>query len=159
MKTFTTFLAICIVAGATVVAGDVDLKNVQCVVANKAANAAKSADYKDGKVYFCCGGCAGKFASNTKQFSERANHQLVATKQYTQKGCPFSGGAVKAGKMVKIAGTEVGFCCDGCGHGCRGCIAKCGGWKGERNDPVGKTRALLGWVPHVGRLRAPAPRG
>lgn len=114
MKTFTTFLAICIVAGATVVAGDVDLKNVQCVVANKAASAGKTADYKDGKVYFCCGGCAGKFASNTKKFAERANHQLVATKQYTQKGCPFSGGAVKGGKMINIAGTEVGFCCDGC---------------------------------------------
>lgn len=114
MKTFMTFLAICIVAGATVIAGDVDLKNVQCVVANKAANLSKSADYKDGKVYFCCGGCASKFASNSKKFAERANYQLVATKQYTQKGCPFSGGEVKAGKTISIAGTEVGFCCDGC---------------------------------------------
>jgi hypothetical protein len=114
MKSFMTFLAICVVAGATVVAGDVDLKNVQCVVANKPASAGKAADYKDAKVYFCCGGCAGKFAANTKKFAERANHQLVATKQYTQKGCPFSGGAVKAGKMINIAGTEVGFCCDGC---------------------------------------------
>ena len=114
MKSFMTFLAICLVAGATVVAGDVDLKNVQCVVANKPASAGKAADYKDAKVYFCCGGCAGKFAANTKKFTERANHQLVATKQYTQKGCPFSGGEVKAGKMINIAGTEVGFCCDGC---------------------------------------------
>ena len=114
MKSFMTFLAICIVAGATVVAADVDLKNVQCVVANKPASAGKAADYKNAKVYFCCGGCAGKFAANTKKFAERANHQLVATKQYTQKGCPFSGGAVKAGKMINIAGTEVGFCCDGC---------------------------------------------
>ena len=114
MKSFMTFLAICIVAGATVVAADVDLKNVQCVVANKPASAGKAADYKNAKVYFCCGGCAGKFAANIKKFAERANHQLVATKQYTQKGCPFSGGAVKAGKMINIAGTEVGFCCDGC---------------------------------------------
>ena len=114
MKTFMTFLAICVVAGATVIAGDADLKNVQCVVANKAATAGKSADYKDAKVYFCCGGCAGKFAANTKKYAERANHQLVATNQYTQKGCPFSGGKVKAGNLVSIAGTEVGFCCDGC---------------------------------------------
>lgn len=62
----------------------------------------------------CCGGCAGKFAANTKKYAERANHQLVATNQYTQKGCPFSGGKVKAGNLVSIAGTEVGFCCDGC---------------------------------------------
>ena len=62
----------------------------------------------------CCGGCAGKFAANSKSFAERANHQLVATNQYVQKGCPFSGGKVKADKMVSIAGTKVGFCCDGC---------------------------------------------
>jgi hypothetical protein len=114
MKTFMTFLAICVVAGATVIAGDVDLKNVQCVVANKPASEGKAADYKDAKVYFCCGGCAGKFVADTKKYAERANHQLVATKQYVQKGCPFSGGKVKADKVISIAGTEVGFCCDGC---------------------------------------------
>ena len=114
MKTLSTFLGICLVACATVVAADVNLKNVQCVVANKPANAGKAADYKDGKVYFCCGGCAGKFAANSKSFAERANHQLVATNQYVQTGCPFSGGKVKADKMVSIAGTKVGFCCDGC---------------------------------------------
>ncbi len=114
MKTFMTFLAICVVAGATVIAGDIDLKKVQCVVANKAATEGKSADYKGGKVYFCCGGCAGKFATDSKKYAERANHQLVATKQYTQKGCPFSGGKVKASTLVSIGGTKVGFCCDNC---------------------------------------------
>jgi hypothetical protein len=114
MKTFMTFLAICFVASATVIAAGVDLKKVQCVVANKAATAGQSADYKNAKVYFCCGGCAGKFAANAKKYAERANHQLVATKQYVQKGCPFSGGQVKAGKSINIAGTDVGFCCDGC---------------------------------------------
>jgi YHS domain-containing protein len=114
MKTFMTFVAICVVASATVIAAGVDLKKVQCVVANKAATAGQSADYKNAKVYFCCGGCAGKFAANAKKYAERANHQLVATKQYVQKGCPFSGGQVKAGKSINIAGTDVGFCCDGC---------------------------------------------
>jgi len=114
MKTFMTFLAICFVASATVIAAGVDLKKVQCVVANKAATAGQSADYKNAKVYFCCGGCAGKFAANAKKYAERGNHQLVATKQYVQKGCPFSGGQAKAGKSINIAGTDVGFCCDGC---------------------------------------------
>ena len=114
MKNFMTLMAVCLVAGATVVAGDVELKNVQCVVANKPASQAKSASYKEGKVYFCCSGCAGKFASDSKKFAERANHQLVSTKQYEQKGCPFSGGKVNPETMVSIAGTKVAFCCNGC---------------------------------------------
>ncbi|MGI9471917.1 MAG: hypothetical protein ACR2NZ_10315 [Rubripirellula sp.] len=114
MKKFMTCLAICLVAGATVVAGDVELKNVKCVVADKPASEGKSADYKGGKVYFCCGGCAGKFAADAKKYAERANHQLVATKQYEQKGCPFSGGEVNPETLVSIGGTKVGFCCNGC---------------------------------------------
>lgn len=107
-------MAVLLVASATVVAGDVDLDGVKCVVAPKAANASKSADYKDGKVYFCCGGCAGKFAKDSKKFAVKANHQLVATKQYEQKGCPFSGGKVNADTAVKLAGTSVAFCCNNC---------------------------------------------
>lgn len=114
MKKIMTCLAILLVAGATVVAGDVELKDVKCVVANKPATEGKSADYKDGKVYFCCGGCAGKFAADSKKYAERANHQLVATKQYVQKGCPFSGGEVNPETLVSIGGTKVGFCCNNC---------------------------------------------
>lgn len=114
MKKMMTCLAILLVAGATVVAGDVELKDVKCVVANKPASEGKSAEYKGGKVYFCCGGCAGKFAADSKKYTERANHQLVATKQYVQKGCPFSGGEVNPETLVSIAGMKVGFCCNGC---------------------------------------------
>jgi YHS domain-containing protein len=107
-------LAVLLVAGATVVAADVDLKKVKCVISDKPASESKTADYKDGKVYFCCGGCAGKFAKDTKKFAAKANHQLVATKQYEQKGCPMSGGKLNPETMVKLAGTELGFCCNKC---------------------------------------------
>ena len=103
VKKVCSCLAILLVAGATVIAGDVDLEGVKCVVAKKAATEGKSADYRDGKVYFCCGGCAGKFAADTKKFATKANHQLVATKQYEQQKCPFSGGKLK-----------VAFCCNNC---------------------------------------------
>ncbi len=67
-KVFSCF-AVLLVAAATVVAADIDLEGVKCVVADKAANPEKSADYKGGKVYFCCGNCAGKFAEDSKPSS------------------------------------------------------------------------------------------
>lgn len=114
LKKLTSVIAVLVVACATVVAADVDLKDVKCVVAPKAASAAKSAEYKGAKVYFCCGGCQGKFKTDSKKFAVKANHQLVATKQFEQKGCPFSGKPVDSEFSTKVAGTTVGFCCGGC---------------------------------------------
>lgn len=112
-KTFAT-LAVMLVAAATVIAAEVDLKEAKCIVAGRPVNPDKSADYKEGKVYFCCGGCAGKFTEDKEKFAAKANHQLVATKQYEQKGCPLSGGEVNPDTKVKLAGTEFGFCCNNC---------------------------------------------
>lgn len=114
MKKTISCLAVLLVAAATVVAADVDLEGVKCVVADKAATEGKSADYRDGKVYFCCGGCAGKFAKNSKKYATKANHQLVATKQFKQKACPFSGGDLNPETAVKVAGVNVCFCCNNC---------------------------------------------
>jgi len=114
LKKTISVLAILLVAGATVVAAEVDFKKINCVIADKPVDTTKSVDYKDGKVYFCCGGCPSKFAKDTKKFSAKANHQLVATKQYEQTGCPISGGKVNPDTMVKLAGTELAFCCDKC---------------------------------------------
>ena len=115
MKKFTLALAALFVfAGTATLTAEVKLDDVQCVVAKKPASADKSADYKDGKVYFCCGGCAGKFAKDQKKFAAKANHQLVATKQYEQKGCPISGGKLNPETAVKFAGTKVAFCCNNC---------------------------------------------
>ncbi len=107
-------LAVLLVAAATVVAAEVNLEGVKCVVAPKAATASKVVEYKGSKVYFCCGGCVGKFKANTAKFAEKANHQLVATKQFTQKACPFSGGDLNESTAVKFAGTKVAFCCNNC---------------------------------------------
>ena len=103
-----------IVAAATTLTADVDLKDIKCVVAPKPADVSKSADYKDGKVYFCCDGCAGKFAKGSESYAMKANHQLAATKQYVQKKCPFSGGDLDKTTAVKLAGTKVAFCCNNC---------------------------------------------
>ena len=107
-------LAVVAVAGATVFAEDIKLEGVKCIVAPKPANADKSAEYKEGKVFFCCGNCAGKFAEDPKKFTTAANQQLVATEQYEQKACPLSGGPLNADTEIKVGGAKVAFCCNNC---------------------------------------------
>lgn len=114
LKKAFSFAAVLLVAGATVFAADVKLDGVKCVVAPRDAKPNQSAEYKDGNVYFCCGNCAGKFAKDSKAFATKANHQLVATKQYKQKACPLSGGDLNPETAIKVAGTKVAFCCNNC---------------------------------------------
>jgi len=112
--------AVLLVASASVVAADLtlsektNLEGVKCIVADRDAQEAKSADYKKGKVYFCCGGCVGKFAKTPDKFATQANRQLVQTKQYKQTGCPISGAAIDSSTKIKVDGTEVAFCCGNC---------------------------------------------
>lgn len=113
-KLIATCVATLFVVSATTLMADVELKEVKCVIAPKPAKADKMAEYKDGKVYFCCNNCVSKFKKDTKQFQPKANFQLVATKQYVQKACPFSGGDLDPAISTKVAGMKVGFCCQGC---------------------------------------------
>lgn len=114
MKKVATSLAVLLVAGATVVAADVDLEGIKCVVANRSAKASNAVEYKDAEVYFCCSNCPKKFAENPKKFATKANMQLVATKQYKQKACPLSGGDINPDTAVKVADAKVAFCCNNC---------------------------------------------
>lgn len=74
----------------------------------------KNVDYKEGKVYFCCPGCVKKFTENKDKFEGKANHQLVATKQYKQEVCPMSGGKLNEETAIEIGGVKVAFCCNNC---------------------------------------------
>ena len=52
----------------------------------------ESAKYKEGEVYFCCGGCKMDFEEDASKFSTAANFQLLATKQYSETNvCPVTG--------------------------------------------------------------------
>lgn len=96
-------------------AEEVKLDGIKCVVADKKdAKADKSVDYKDGKVYFCCGGCPKAFKEDTKKFATKANHQLVATGQAKQGKCPFSGGDLNKDTELTLNGAKVQFCCNNC---------------------------------------------
>ncbi len=118
-RLFCSF-AVLLVASVSVFAADLTvsespkLEGVKCIVADKDAVAGKSADYKDGKVYFCCGGCAGKFAAAPEKFATPANRQLVLTSQYVQKSCPISGGKLDESTAIKVDGAKVSFCCGKC---------------------------------------------
>lgn len=95
-------------------AAKVDFEKIKCVVSGKAVNPEATADYKGGKVYFCCPGCPGAFEKDAKKFASKANHQLVATKQAKQEKCPMSGKDLNADTAIKIGDVEVTFCCNNC---------------------------------------------
>jgi len=89
-------------------------KDAKCPVSGKGCNPEKSVAFDGGKVWFCCGNCENAFKGDSAKFAAKAHQQMVSTGQLVQKGCPFSGGAVKPGTQLDIGGAEVGFCCNNC---------------------------------------------
>jgi YHS domain-containing protein len=90
------------------------LSECKCPVSGKAVSEKQTSDLDEAKVYFCCEKCKAAFDKDNKKFVGHAHLQMVQTKQYTQKACPFTGKAVKEGKDVDVGGVKVGFCCDKC---------------------------------------------
>lgn len=113
-KTLVGLAAVSVVMVASVVAKDISVENVKCFISGKPAKAESSVTYKEGKVFFCCDNCPGAFDAKDEAMATKANHQLVTTKQYAQKGCPFSGRPVADGTELAISGAKVGFCCNNC---------------------------------------------
>jgi hypothetical protein len=112
-----SLVAVCVAVlfSAVVVSAAVkEPKDAKCPVSGKGCNPEKSADFAGGKVYFCCGNCENAFKGDSAKFAAKAHQQMVSTGQLVQKGCPFSGGAVKPGTQLDIGGAEVGFCCNNC---------------------------------------------
>ena len=111
-KSVVVFVACC---GLLLAAGDDDLAGIKCAVKGD-NNASKefSAEHRDGEVYFCCNGCKKKFESDASKYEVKANHQLLLTGQYVQKGCPFSGNEINEELMTEVGAAKVGFCCEGC---------------------------------------------
>lgn len=92
----------------------IDFAKIKCLIADKSAVEDKSSEWKDGKVYFCCGNCLKKFDGDKKALASKANHQLIATKQVEQKACPFTGGKLNKDASVEFKGASIGFCCNDC---------------------------------------------
>jgi YHS domain-containing protein len=85
-----------------------------CPVTGKAVDPKCSADYKAGKVYFCCGMCPGAFKANTAKFAAKANHQLLVAGQATQVKCPLAGRDVNTDTVIDVGAAKVCFCCNMC---------------------------------------------
>lgn len=105
--------------GAVLVAGmlwaaDQAEKKLLCPLSGEAVNKDASADYKGGKVYFCCDGCKAKFEADTAKYATKANEQLVASGQAKQTACPLTGGTCKAATAIDVDGNKVCFCCNNC---------------------------------------------
>ena len=96
-------------------------KKLTCLVSGEKINVsdAETANYKDGKVYFCCPGCSSDFVENKNQYTAAANFQLVLTSQYAQNTCPATGRKIKKNtktepKSIQVNGHVVELCCGGC---------------------------------------------
>jgi len=114
------FLVAALVGVAQLVtAGDKPAKarpDAKCPVSGEKISKEVAADYKGGKVYFCCPACAPKFKENTAKYEIKANQQLVLTGQAKQKGCPLTGRKLNPDFKTEIDGIAVAFCCPVC-HG------------------------------------------
>jgi YHS domain-containing protein len=102
------------VAGFAVKAAEEKKFDAKCIVAGQPAKEDKAADYKGGKVYFCCDNCKGKFEKEPAKYAVKANAQLVQTKQAKQVKCPLSGQPCKEDQTTEVAGVKVAFCCGNC---------------------------------------------
>jgi len=115
---FTAMAALAILVTGTAIGsekkGAEGEKGLKCPISGKPINKDVAADYEGGKVYFCCAGCPKKFADHAEKYAAKANHQMVATKQFKQKACPISGKACKDSIFAKVAGVKVHFCCPNC---------------------------------------------
>ena len=103
--------------------GKVTLKGVNCFLKKTKdgkpipVKAACAVAYKGATVYFCCGGCKGKFSKDAKcraANAHNANHQLAATGQAKLKKCVFSGKALNPATKIKVNGVTICFCCNMC---------------------------------------------
>jgi hypothetical protein len=98
-----------------VVIADADyLKDAKCIISGEAINKDAHASWKEGSVYFCCEKCQAAFEKDKEKHAAKANHQLVATHQYEQGVCPFTGGKLNKETEIKVAGAPVSFCCNNC---------------------------------------------
>ena len=119
------FPAIFLVSAILFGGDDPKAKTITCVVSGDEINKNELKDhdfsnYRDGKVYFCCGGCKMDFDESPKKFATKANYQLVSSGQYTQTACPVNKGKIHTAKAKKnlkkvtVNGMEVDLCCPGC---------------------------------------------
>ena len=104
-----------VVATLSLPPSQVDLTGIKCVVeGERAAIQSAAADYKNGKVYLSSDHCADAFKKDAEEpddakFAIKANHQLVLTGQYVQKGCPITGEAVDENLSMTLGAVKIGF--------------------------------------------------
>ncbi len=91
-----------------------DKFTAKCPVSGEAATKEQFTAYKEKEVYFCCDKCKAAFEAEPAKFEVKANHQLVQTKQFTQKKCPITGGPIDKEQSAKVNNVTVRFCCEKC---------------------------------------------
>lgn len=87
---------------------------LKCPISGKAIKKEHAVAFKGGKVFFCCPNCPKAFKASDEKHATKANHQLVASRQFRQTKCPISGGKLDRKTTINVAGARVAFCCNNC---------------------------------------------
>jgi len=83
---------------------------VNCPVTGKPINPDVYTETKDGKVYFCCAGCIGKYKKDPAKYKAK-----LADSYTYQTTCPVMGGEIDPTVYTDLpGGKRVYFCCPGC---------------------------------------------
>ncbi len=114
-KSTIVFSAVAMEKGFEAAPAKPDLTGVMCMMMPDHEVVADSfAEYRGGKVFFCCDKCAKGFAKDPSKAAIKANMQLVQTGQFVQTACPITGNPVADGVTAKIGEMEIGVCCAKC---------------------------------------------
>jgi YHS domain-containing protein len=122
MKTVIAAASLVLLAAVVLAAPATKGPEPMCPVSNQPCDPEVSLTFDGGSVWFCCEKCEKAFEADSAKFAAKAHQQMVVTGELVQKGCPLSGGPVKAGTQLDIGGATVGFCC----NNCKGKVAKAG---------------------------------
>jgi YHS domain-containing protein len=85
-----------------------------CPVMGAKINRRLFAEYKDKRVYFCCGDCPAQFKKDPARYVAQLEAQGI-TLERIQTTCPVTGEKLKDKKVfADYKGKRVYFCCDAC---------------------------------------------
>lgn len=94
----------------------IKLEGIKCPVSGGAAKDVEGSHvaWKKGQVYFCCANCPKAFDKDKAKYTNKANQQLLATKQVKEVKCPLTGNKLNPDTEIDVQGTKVSFCCNNC---------------------------------------------
>lgn len=92
----------------------IPLDTARCPVTSGKVSEKFQTEYKGAKLFFADADSLAEFQAGKTKYINKANLQLVATKQYRQTACPLTGRPFNKNFGITIEGTPIYLCCKNC---------------------------------------------